>query len=109
MALAESMSASASRRGERPLQMQTVFSSAIASVADVCERLGLLDQEAANFRQQGLDDPNRDPWLGIHGVLAEGAIGAALAARLHHRAAADLDDIERELNAIATMIDRDAA
>ena len=46
----------------------------------------------------------RAPWLAAHAELAEAAGAAARAAALHHRAAAEIDELARELAAIAALL-----
>jgi hypothetical protein len=89
---------------ERPLH--AVLSSAITSVADAWERLRLTDA-SAQWRiddNAPADDPHGEAWASIHGAVAAGVENAAFAAGLHHRAAADLDEVTRELSAIAALV-----
>jgi len=45
-------------------------------------------------------------WAGINGEIAQGAEMAALAAGLHHRAAAVIGEIEDEVAAISALLER---
>lgn len=89
--------------------LHAVLSSAIASVSEACERLGLTEPGYASPAASESDlpeDPDREEWASISGDVVSGAENAAFAAGLHHHAAAELDDIEHELAAIAALIDR---
>jgi hypothetical protein len=87
----------------RPRAFQSVFSTAIASVTDVCERLGLVEADATP--EELPEDPDRELWASISSDVCAGAENAAFAAGLHHQAAAELDDIARELASIKSLLD----
>jgi len=87
--------------------LQGVLSTALASVSGVCGRLGLGEQDHGfpdGLGRLPLGDPHREKWAIISGDVVSGAESAAFAAGLHHQAAAELDDIERELAAIAALV-----
>lgn len=92
----------------RPLQ--AVVATALASVSGLGERLGLIDQRLDSGREDQArasrhsDDPSRAAWVDINEAIASGAEAAAIAVALHHHAAGQLDEIERELAAIAALI-----
>ncbi|MGD9801957.1 MAG: hypothetical protein AB7E81_15575 [Hyphomicrobiaceae bacterium] len=96
------------RDTDRPLH--AALSTAFAGVSGVCERLGL--REKGLFSAGGDDadidepreDPNHETWASANEAIANSAEVAAFAAGLHHQAAAELDDIEHELVAIAALI-----
>jgi hypothetical protein len=80
---------------------QGALSTALASVTDVCERLGLVEPTAT---PELPDDPDRELWASISSDVCAGAENAAFAAGLHHQAAAELDDIARELASIKSLL-----
>jgi hypothetical protein len=88
--------------GGRSGSLQSVLSTAIASVADVCGRLGLV--EPSNAPDSLPEDPHREAWASINGDVCAAAENAAFAAGLHHQAAAELDDIAQELASIRALI-----
>ncbi len=87
---------------QRPLQ--AVFSTAMAGVAEVAGRLGLVDAGVRESHGNRPDDPHRETWVAIHRDVAEGAEAAAFAAGLHHCAAAHIEAAESELRAIAKLV-----
>jgi hypothetical protein len=85
----------------RSRAFQSALSTAIASVTDVCERLGLVETNATLDLPE---DPDRELWASISSDVCAGAENAAFAAGLHHQAAAELDDIARELASIKSLL-----
>src|SRR5690606_27826211 len=83
--------------------LQSAFSTAVASVAEACERLGLSEPRFASHADADDDlreDPHREEWASISHDVIGGAENAAFAVGLHHRAASELEQIERDLHAI---------
>lgn len=65
--------------------------------------------ERTSVLQDGLPTPVAEyggVWAAINGEIAQDAGTAALAAGLHHRAAAVIGEIEDEVAAISALLDR---
>lgn len=99
---------------EREGPLQSMLSTAMAGVSSACGRIGLRDKgfdfEAVCVGDEmgAHDDPNRETWANLNEAVATGNEAAAIAAGLHHQAAAELGEIEQELAAIAALVRRTA-